>query len=113
MPVELSRNLLIAIEGLDGTGKSTVACLLAKRLNGVVYATPPPEFVPIRKALDSSRSLSARFYYYLSSVCYAGAEASGLREHSHVILDRYVSSTIACHKALGHVPIKNHMRVFS
>jgi thymidylate kinase len=96
-----TKHLTIAIEGLDGTGKSTVARLLAHRIGAALYTTPPPEFTAIREVLDATECLTARFFYYLSSVCYAAADALKVRDASHVVFDRYAFSTMACHRALG------------
>lgn len=42
----------IVLEGLDCVGKSTIAELLAKRLNGVYVSTPPQSFLAECRQID-------------------------------------------------------------
>ena len=92
------KNNFIVIEGLDGVGKTTVSNLLAKRLGGVAYKTPPNIFQKIRKVI-SLKNPKFRFYFFLLSLFLASIEISILKRKQHVICDRYLYSTIAYHKA--------------
>lgn len=91
----------IAVEGLDGVGKTTCARLLAKDINGYYYKTPSGLFQEIRGKIDILDNPQVRFTFYLSSVFYASAEISSLLDEKSVVCDRYIYSTIAYHKALG------------
>ena len=91
----------ICIEGIDGTGKSTVARRVAELLNGIYYKTPPEPFASIRKTVDRVRDPYARAMYYVASVAYAASEIRCLREIAPVVCDRYIYSTVAYHAVLS------------
>lgn len=60
--------LFIVIEGIDGTGKSTVAQLLAKKLDGICVKTPFDEFIPLKKFFNKLNNSTAKFFsFYLLS----------------------------------------------
>ena len=81
--------MLITLEGIDGTGKSTAARRLAEQLGFKFTATPGDEYMPIRESATLSRY--SGYYYYLSS-CYYVSE---LAKSQNIVCDRYIHSTIA------------------
>ena len=91
----------IVLEGVDGSGKSTVAKRLAEDVQADLVRTPPPDFLPIRHLMDTTTNVEARFLYYLSSVCHTSDFIRKSLYKKHVICDRYFASTLACHRALG------------
>lgn len=91
----------IVFEGCDGSGKSSCALELAKKINGIYYKTPPQIFENLRKSIEKKRDYNLRFHYYLSGTIYASHEINEILNHNHVICDRYIYSTIAYHRALG------------
>jgi len=103
-----NKYLFIVIEGLDGTGKSTIAQHLSKELRGFNYKTPPAPFNLFRNIIDKSQNTVTRFLYYLDSVLYASFEIEKLLEKNHVICDRYYISTLAYHYAID--PELRHYR---
>jgi len=92
-----SNHLFICIEGVDGVGKTVVGELLARRLNGKYYKTPPPPYDSIRRLIDHNAAPLARFLFYLSSVAFASREIESLVQKSPVVCDRYIWSTLAYH----------------
>jgi len=96
----MKRNLFVVIEGLDGSGKSTICKKLADELDWKLYITPPYPFNQIRIEIDRNANSETRFYFYLASVLYASKEIKEFLKTNHVICDRYIYSTICYHFAL-------------
>jgi len=95
--------LFIVFEGLDGSGKTTLAKMLAADLNGLYIASPPPflETDGIRSIMDEKVSLETRFLYYLLANSCVSDEIKKARKSKIVICDRYLHSTLSIHKLLG------------
>lgn len=83
-----------------GSGKTTLAKMLAEKLGGVYYNTPP-SFREMRPLVDKTLSLKARYYFYLSLNLQASAEIAELLEEKPVICDKYIWTTFCYHKSLG------------
>ncbi|WP_327037999.1 hypothetical protein [Micromonospora maris] len=86
--------MIIAVEGLDGVGKTTVSRLLAGRLDATYLGLPPPELLLRTTALFRRHDSLARYLYYLSGVA---ATAAVARPNLVVVADRYVASAHALH----------------
>ena len=89
----------IVIEGLDATGKSTLACRLAKHLNATLLKCPPrleaPELsTDLRSHFDNRSSVQRRAYYRAANLIASEQAVMALQTH-HVIMDRYWPSTVA------------------
>jgi dTMP kinase len=87
----------IVFEGLDATGKSTLARLVAQRLNAVVVATPPAELSAIRPVIDRlyRDSPVAAQLFYASTVVHISEFARRLLQAGRVVVcDRYWLSTV-------------------
>jgi thymidylate kinase len=82
----------LAIEGLDGTGKSHIASELARATGATTMATPDMAYSELRAILHS-RHPTAAFFLYLSSCAYA-IERIAECPDSRVILDRYYFSSV-------------------
>jgi len=94
------RKKFILLEGGDGTGKSSCALEIAKTINGVYYKTPPPIFDSLRQAIEDTEDYNLRFYYFLTGVIYSSREITELLKTTHVVCDRYLYTTIVCHRVL-------------
>ena len=101
------RASFIAVEGVDGSGKTSTAILLAGRLQGIYLKTPPKEYSTLRHHFDSAAQSSrrelilARFFFYLSSLCEtADAVVSYIKKGTTVVVDRWVLSTLLYHEQL-------------
>jgi thymidylate kinase len=86
--------MIIAIEGLDGSGKTTIAHTLAEMLNAKYIALPPPPMLLVVDSVLVNHSSLARYLYYLSCV-------ASLVEIAHrtdlAVADRYIASAHALH----------------
>ena len=96
--------LFIALEALDGVGKTTLASDLAARLSGVAMDTPGPKLRPLRSKVLAALGphQAARCLFYAASVLVAGQRARAiLQGGSSVVMDRYWLSTICYARARG------------
>jgi thymidylate kinase len=92
--------MLIVIEGLDGTGKSTIAKALASSINAKLLSTPGVEFLETRKIMDQvyENNPLARQLYYASTVVYLSERLKDLMTQGEVVvIDRYWLSTMVYH----------------
>lgn len=94
-------SMFIVTEGLDGSGKSTIAQILAIELDGIYYKTPMGYYQKIRSEVDNNRDFIEHFLFYLASVRYASQQIKELLKTKIVICDRYIFSTLAYHNSLG------------
>jgi thymidylate kinase len=85
---------IVAIEGLDGSGKSTTVKLLAALLDAVVIRNPPASLDYERAAADALEP-PARRAWYLNANRVAMQEALAVaRTGRPVVLDRSIASTL-------------------
>jgi thymidylate kinase len=96
-----STNQFVSIEGLSGSGKTTVATLLAKELRGTYYRTPPELFAAIRKEVDGRGSSVARHLYYCAGIAQAAWDISETLKHRSVVCDKYLPTVLAYSRAGG------------
>lgn len=95
----------IVVEGLDGTGKSTLAAQLAARLGAALLRTPSQEFNAVRPVVDAAFAASpvAAQLFYGATVVHASDRARALlAQGTPVVIDRYWLSTVvyaACRNA--------------
>lgn len=96
----MSDRRFIVIEGLDGTGKSTLVVKLAERLDAVQLACPPllkaPELSKgdLRSYFDDRPPTKRRAYYRATNLI-ASEKAERALKANHVVMDRYWTSTVA------------------
>ncbi len=90
----------IVIEGLDATGKSTLAINLAKHLDAILLKCPPRLEAPalsdmdLRSHFDNRPSVQRRAYYRATNLI-ASEQAEVALKGGHVVMDRYWTSTVA------------------
>src|SRR5436309_15987244 len=91
---------MIVFEGVDGSGKTTVATRLAKALDAKYIASPPHPFDALKQAvLDDACSLSRLLYFVASNIQTSYASEKLTRE-SAVVVDRHLWSTCAYYAAI-------------
>ena len=96
--------VLIAVEGLDGCGKSTLARNLAGTLGAVLLRTPLDLDSATRTAMEAhcARSALARMLFYSATVAAAAIDIRAvLATGRSVVVDRYWLSTVAYHRVMG------------
>lgn len=97
----MKRHPIIAIEGIDGSGKTTIAKILSKELGMLYLKTPDKPFSFIRKYFDQkSTDARARMHFYIGCLWDAYLKAARESNYQGVILDRYILSTAAYHSVL-------------
>ena len=96
-----NRNIFIAIDGIDGVGKTTCSKMLAKKISAHYYRLPPKSFNKIKDKINLLRLLNIRFIFYLLLVIYSSIKIKGLLRTKSVICDRYIFSTLVYHRVLN------------
>lgn len=94
----------IAIEGMDGVGKTTIVRELANRFSGHAMSTPGEGLAKSRQAVLEALADDelAKALFYMASVSSQGRKAAYLVEQGKwVFMDRYCASTQAYAKARG------------
>jgi len=95
----------IVVEGLDGTGKSTLAVRLALRLGATLLRTPATELSAVRLVVDEAFAQSpvaAQLFYGATVVLASDHARTLLAQGTPVVIDRYWLSTVvyaACRDA--------------
>ena len=61
-------NSIIVLEGLDGTGKSTVWAALSQSPKCLAaLRTPPDDFLPLRPIFDACEEITRRTFYFAAN----------------------------------------------
>jgi len=113
MSGRLDPNIFIIIEGIDGTGKTTIAKQLAEEINGQYIKSPPPPFDKIKQHVLETATPMARFTYFLCSNIQLSVLAKTLLSKSHVVADRYVWSTVAYHAAIERLSVRTPIKLIA
>jgi len=93
---------LIVVEGVDLVGKTTLCQALAAILQMEYWYGLDLTYKKIRAEIEERQDFNTRFFYYLGAViAMQGALRKRLEEGNGVVMDRYIYSTFATHRALG------------
>lgn len=95
------KKIFIVLEGLSGSGKTTVGQLVAERMGAEFYRTPASLFNSFRDEVDKNADAAARLFFYLAGVIQASVEISRILKTKSVVCDRYLLTTLCYHRALG------------
>jgi thymidylate kinase len=91
--------MFIVIEGVDCSGKSSVANAVAVRVGGHVYETPPQRFRGHFRPPEIQSDLRQHYAFYRDSNIVASEEISKLlSDWRCVVCVRYWFSTVAYHR---------------
>ncbi|WP_030458876.1 hypothetical protein [Kitasatospora sp. NRRL B-11411] len=94
--------LFECLEGLRGTGKSTIAPLLAAARGAVLVPTVPLLYQQLRPEIDRRENTEARLCFYLSALFTAIDEIqSCLDAGIPVVVESYFARCLANHQAFG------------
>lgn len=95
-----SERHFIVIEGIDGSGKTTIGRKLANRLGAVFYQTPSGVWRKYRNIVEGKPPI-IRCIYYLFATIASSFEISAMLRYNSVVCDRYIYSTWAYHLGYG------------
>ncbi|WP_327120131.1 AAA family ATPase [Nocardia sp. NBC_01730] len=96
------RNLFESIEGLPGTGKSTVTPLLAEARQAVLVPTVPPLYQPLRRELDLYKNADARMCLFLSALFTATDQIRRYLDAGiPVVVESYFARCLTTHSVFG------------
>ncbi|MEV6318040.1 hypothetical protein [Streptomyces sp. NPDC051776] len=94
--------LFESLEGLRGTGKSTLAPMLAAARQAVLVPTVPALYQPLRHTVDERTNVEARMCLYLSALFTAAEEIQHhLDAGVPVVVESYFARCLASHQAMG------------
>jgi len=93
---------MIDFEGVDASGKSETAQLLAQRLNAVFYQTPAKSRAIERQQVDATATAEEHYRYYLKDLFEVAAKISiDLAVGRIVVCDRFKLTTKVYHRVMG------------
>jgi len=87
--------LVVAMEGLDGSGKSTVAGLLAEALSAARVGCPPQDMRDARRVADAKPPTERRAWYYRAVHESMARAIDHVFAGSTVVMDRSPATTAA------------------
>jgi len=93
---------LIAIEGLDVVGKTTLAKIVCEQTGAIYYRTPPKQYLSRCLKIDEGavNFSEDRLNLFIDSVRFASQEIKSLADKGEsVIADRWIWTTLAYHFA--------------
>lgn len=90
-----NRTLFISIDGLSGSGKTTMTFHLANKFGGLYMKSPPRPLDIIRTEVDNAMDPTARVLYYLSGIVQQGKDIEQELLHRSVVIDKYIYTTLA------------------
>ncbi len=94
--------MFVALEGADGSGKTTLCGILAERLGAKPYATPPKKFSQLREGVDKNASNEKHYEFYRDGIYEASDEIDAmLKAGCKIVSDRYWLTTYTYHQIMG------------
>ncbi|WDM17258.1 thymidylate kinase [Streptomyces lavenduligriseus] len=93
----------VVLEGASGVGKTTLARLLARRLDATAIHTLTDPHTEWSEAVNRQLRPLPQFAFYLSGLLHTSDTVRRALAVGPVIADRYASSVMACHAAVNRV----------
>ncbi|MGK0290928.1 MAG: thymidylate kinase [bacterium] len=93
-------NPFIVFEGKDGAGKTTLADLMANKLNLDLLESVPENFKDMRKIIESTSSPTATLLFFALANLKQSFDIRQKLNTKGVVLDRFIYSTLAYHSFL-------------
>lgn len=111
MTKQMDSNFFIALEGVDGTGKSTVTKMLANIIGAKHMRTPSKYFDREREMIEKNGNQNDKFNFYVKSINAQQEEIEKILKEKSIICDRYICSTIAYQWPLNE-EVPNNLKLF-
>ncbi|MEV6448485.1 hypothetical protein [Amycolatopsis sp. NPDC051716] len=92
---------IIALEGLSGVGKSTLAPLVAQRIGAELLPAIPMDLDAQRKQADASENVTARHVFYLWAIATACQRARESATGALWLVESYIGRAMAYHLGMG------------
>lgn len=96
----MSGKLFITIEGVDGSGKSTIVSMLSDKLGATAIESPMGLYRKYRWIVED-RHPTIRFIYYLLANIFNSFKIKKLLKKDHIVCGRFIHSTKAHHMIYG------------
>lgn len=95
------KGLLILFDGVDGTGKSTIAKEVAAQLDAYYYKSPPEPYASRRDLVPLQEDPAGRLQFFMAANQQTSEEIKDLVKMGvPVVMDRYWPTTYAHHVAM-------------
>ena len=93
----MHEKFIVEIEGLDGSGKTSLVQGLAEAFKGEAMKTPSPSLSAIRPLWDHRGGILARAFYFVTNYVLEYEITSGLigSTSKFIVIDRWYASTLA------------------
>lgn len=98
-------NPFLVIEGVDGTGKSTVCAALEAEQGAAFYKGMSPEWRDFRDFVDEDADDDSRLLYYFASCVYTSGKVQKSLELGPVICHRYFATYMAIYSLNTGTPL--------
>lgn len=92
---------LIAIEGIDGVGKTTIAKLLCEKLNAFPQKTPLPSLKWAARFLDKFHNPEIETIGYFLLTIITSLYIQQRLKYQSIVCDKYILNTIVTQTCLG------------
>ncbi len=106
-------NPFLVIEGVDGTGKSTVCAALEQDQGAAFYKGMSPEWRDFRDFVDEDADDFSRLLYYFASVTYTSGKVKQSQETLPVICHRYFATYLAIFSLNTKTPLSQLKEAFA